>query len=146
MTKEQQIIDELKVLLKSIPQLAGVWHQRTFPTRQVYPSAVLFFENETNEAQGIDWHDHQRTASLVVALFAQGTQDAEKVEASLLDLKEAVVRKLTKLADPLTYIVYGGTTFGVEELDPELPDTQQLTHRAELRFKVEYCYNFKEYL
>lgn len=146
MSKQQAYIDELKQRLKAIPNLAGVWNQRTFPTRNVYPCAVIFYENETNESLGMMMQDHQRYAQITVAVFLQGTQDPEKVERDTVDLTDSVIKALGGMDDPLAYITYQGVTYGVQELDPEVQDEYQLIHRAELRFLLQYCENFTPYL
>lgn len=146
MNKLQSNINEMKTRLKDLRKFAVVLNQREFPTRNAYPACVLFVESDNTEIQGISYQEHRRTASIVVAIFAQGTPDSEKIETELSELVDVTIKQLAKLTDPLSYISHTSTTYGIQELDPDFYDGSPMIHRAEMRFNLQYCIDFKPFI
>jgi len=79
-----QLLAEVKTALAANPAIAKVYGQRVVPTRQLWPSVLVYAENENIEALGITSpRQYLRELTLVCKGFVRPTQDEEAGETSL---------------------------------------------------------------
>ena len=79
-----QLLAEVKTALSANPAIAKVYGQRVVPTRQMWPSVLVYAENESIQVlEFVSTRQYMRELTLVCKGYVRPTQDEEAGENSL---------------------------------------------------------------
>ena len=135
MHKRRTILEAVCTRLKTVSGLAGVWIQRSAPTRLAFPCVTLFANEETCETLTINLQPRpqHRVLTISINIWILGSTDDEKAESDM-DAAALLVESVISCPAAADDILLIATDFKVSEEEPKI-------HVCNLTYQIKYQTN-----